>query len=172
MWAGDILKRNKVTSFHVGKSFRDLNLEEIYKVLDGKRNCKTFTRFFDERFYFLFLKKSWNPLVNRTTSQISFLLQFCSSKINCLPFQISSTVSNNSNKLLLQTVRIYKLSWEEKCMCVRISGGAHRSLILCCTTLAAIIGGSRLELIWMFFERRNPGLSVSQETPETSTSAF
>lgn len=23
MWAGDILKRNKVTSFHVGKSFRD-----------------------------------------------------------------------------------------------------------------------------------------------------
>lgn len=45
MWAGDILKRNKVTSFHVGKSFRDLNLEEIYKVSDGKRNCKTFTIF-------------------------------------------------------------------------------------------------------------------------------
>lgn len=41
------------------------------------------------------------------------------------------------------------------------------SLVLCCTTLAAIIGASRVELIWMFFERHGPGAFVSQEAPST-----
>lgn len=57
----------------------------------------------------------------------------------------------------------------ERISCIRGRVRGAGGLILCCTTLAAIIGATRLELIWMFFERYSPGVSVSQETPETST---
>lgn len=53
-------------------------------------------------------------------------------------------------------------------LCIPEEARGTGGLILCCTTLAAIIGATQLELIWMFFERHGPGVSVLQETLETS----